>query len=451
MGKTILFSPVGGTDPISENNLHDGSLLHICRYYRPDDVILYMSGEILEKHKKDNRYIYCLDRLAEMQGRKMDYHVIERPDLHNVQDFNFFYEDFRNIIDDIFRNDLDEDDRLIFNISSGTPAMKSGIAVLQTIEEYPGELVQVVTPVKKMNEHTHREDDMETLWGLDLDNEPDAENRCQVIHVPALSVITQMNIIKRHMRAYDYKAALDVADSIRAYPGVSDWLPLIEIADARRQLDESTVDRLSRKTGFDCIPVKDGTGKKYFEYALDLQAKLESHQYADFIRGITPLIADLYELALKRSCGIDVEDYTYYDKKDKKRKWEKGKLAGTDVLHCIEEAYKDRNGGFKCGVINSDNLLYLIYEFSSDLDLKRTAEDLRDVEVRIRNLAAHEIVSITEDSIRKKTAVRENKGFTAGQIMQMIRKMVGYAGIKASKDDWRSYDHMNEMIIDRMD
>ena len=44
MNKVILFSPVGGTDPISETNLQDGSLLHICRFYHPDKVILYMSN-----------------------------------------------------------------------------------------------------------------------------------------------------------------------------------------------------------------------------------------------------------------------------------------------------------------------------------------------------------------------------------------------------------------------
>ena len=44
MGKKILFSPVGGTDPVSENNYRDGSMLHICRHYKPDKVILYLSN-----------------------------------------------------------------------------------------------------------------------------------------------------------------------------------------------------------------------------------------------------------------------------------------------------------------------------------------------------------------------------------------------------------------------
>ena len=42
MGKIILFTPVGGTDPISSTNCRDGSMLHICRNYKPDKVIMYM-------------------------------------------------------------------------------------------------------------------------------------------------------------------------------------------------------------------------------------------------------------------------------------------------------------------------------------------------------------------------------------------------------------------------
>ena len=65
MNKTILFSPVGGTDPVSESNMQDGSLIHICRFYKPDTIYLYLSGEMVKKHHDDNRYVYCLERLYE--------------------------------------------------------------------------------------------------------------------------------------------------------------------------------------------------------------------------------------------------------------------------------------------------------------------------------------------------------------------------------------------------
>ena len=162
MNQTILFSPVGGTDPISATNCRDGSLVHICRVQKPDKVILYMSYEVLENQKKDNRYLYCLEKLAEMQKRTVSYEIIERPELKEVQEFDYFYRDFREIISKIFQK-MDETDRLLLNVSSGTPAMKSALLVLRTLGEFPCTLIQVSTPVKRMNETIHKDDDVEVF------------------------------------------------------------------------------------------------------------------------------------------------------------------------------------------------------------------------------------------------------------------------------------------------
>ena len=76
MNQTILFSPVGGTDPISTTNCYDGALLHISRVYRPDKIVMYMSKEMLDYQKEDDRYRYCLKRLDEMQHRQVTYEII---------------------------------------------------------------------------------------------------------------------------------------------------------------------------------------------------------------------------------------------------------------------------------------------------------------------------------------------------------------------------------------
>lgn len=40
----VLFSPIGGTDPIS--NCRDGAMLHICRVYKPGYcVFTYVEGD----------------------------------------------------------------------------------------------------------------------------------------------------------------------------------------------------------------------------------------------------------------------------------------------------------------------------------------------------------------------------------------------------------------------
>ena len=61
----------------------------------------------------------------------MKYEVIEKKELTKVHEFDFYYEDFQKIIREICQT-MDETDELLLNVSSGTPAMKSGLLVLQT-------------------------------------------------------------------------------------------------------------------------------------------------------------------------------------------------------------------------------------------------------------------------------------------------------------------------------
>lgn len=66
----ILFSAVGGHDPIA--NYRDGAILHISRVYRPKKVYLYLSKEMLERSRLDNRYADSLVRLQQSLGFTMD-------------------------------------------------------------------------------------------------------------------------------------------------------------------------------------------------------------------------------------------------------------------------------------------------------------------------------------------------------------------------------------------
>lgn len=114
MAKRILFSPIGTTDPIK--NYKDGSMLHICRKYKPDKVYLYLSAEMMEHHKEDNRYVYCIEKLSEMIGKEIEVECIFRLELKNVQVYDVFYEDFRGIIRDI-EKEMSDGDELIVNIA----------------------------------------------------------------------------------------------------------------------------------------------------------------------------------------------------------------------------------------------------------------------------------------------------------------------------------------------
>lgn len=447
MNKTVLFSPIGGTDPISQDNYKDGSMLHICRFMKPDKVYLYLSKEMTEYENYDHRYTYCLEKLMEYQGRKFEYERIERPELTDVYDYDFFYPEFSEIINHIINNEMDETDTLILNIASGTPAMKSALAVMQTISEYPCRLIQVTTPNKSINKHDISGYDPILMWEYNEDNLPGSENRCIDVSLPALALMKKEEIIKMHIQACDYRAALQVAETLPA-PATEKYIDLIRMAAARLQFDLSTVSKLETKTGFQCLPIRSGDAIRRFEYALNLQIKLDKQEYADFIRAITPLIVDLFEQVLNEKCSFDVDDYCRPANKAKNipRKWDISRLKsdenGLKALRALDNEYI--NNGFTPGPVYSDHLKVIIDEFSSDDAIKKVVGELRGVEANIRNLAAHELESFNEQKILDMT------GLSAKAIMQNIRSLFGYAGYKIPKDGWSSYKKMNEFIIGSM-
>ncbi len=436
MSKRILFSPVGGTDPISSTNMHDGSLLHICRYYRPDVVYLYLSGEILENEKKDDRYMYCLRKLDALQNREPEYVRIERPKLTSVQEFDFFYREFRTIMQSIEAS-MEPGDELLLNVSSGTPAMKSGLLVLKTIGEFPCKAIQVLTPDLKMNNHDHRSYDVETLWEMNCELEAEGVNRCCEVSCPTLSVIKQEGAIKELVHRYDYSGALTIAQLL-SKADTAGYIDLLQMAARRIMLDASGVDKILLGDNRYTLPVRNGSERKYFEYAQVMQIRIIREEYADFIRSLTPILSVIFQGILKSQTSVRLEDYCRWAKD--RMKWDEYKLAGTEVGSVL----LSKSEGRLSDIYNSQ-LKELIAHFCSDADVVRTAEALRNVEGAIRNPAAHEVVSITDEDIKKIT------GYTSKQIMSYVRKGLNYAGFHFKESYWNSYDEMNQVIVEAMD
>lgn len=188
MSKYILFSPIGGTDPIA--NERDGSMLHICRKYKPDCVMLYLSGEMCQRHRKDDRYCDSLRRLAAYEDFFPEILTEERPDLSEVQVYDLFFQEFRPLLLDL-HNRFPEH-QLILNISSGTPAMKNALYLLAFLLPFPVLPVQTSTPVKAQNprlepHEDHEDYDIDLHWAFNMDNE-EYIDRCQECHYENLNV-----------------------------------------------------------------------------------------------------------------------------------------------------------------------------------------------------------------------------------------------------------------------
>ena len=430
----ILFSPVGMTDPIT--HLFDGSMLHICRVYKPDVLILYMSAEVIEFHEKDNRYLYCIEQLSKHMNHTIDVHIIKRPDLKDVQIYDLFYDDFQNIVAEILKKKSVEDEVLL-NIASGTPAMKSALLVLSVLADNKFRPIQVATPTRKSNQRLEDKVsyDVEANWELNEDNADDFENRCSEPATRNFSVLLTKDSIRKLVAVYDYEAALIMAAEIKDHISES-GMNLIKIGCNRLKLNQREVDILVNKVPYDIIPIKASNQRTVFEYALSLDIKRKKGEYADFVRALTPLVADLVEVLLKKQCKIDIRDYCRVDHRGVRR-FDEDKLKGSQVWNILQQEF---NGKVKLDLVGTRQIVPLIMYMSDDIVLKQKVNDIMEVEQKIRNLSAHEIVSVTPEWIRQKS------NFTVEQIFDLIKYLIIAAGVNATQEDWNSYDVMNKYI-----
>lgn len=434
----ILFSPVGGTDPIS--NSYDGALLHICRHYRPDIVYLYLSGEILEYHKQDNRYVYSIEKLGEVINHTFEIHLIEKPNLFNVQVFDDFLIEFRDMLSEIMKGR--EDSELILNVSSGTPAMKGALQTLSVFLTYKSiEPVQVSTPNKSMNIKTEDRNNflIDLQWEYNMDNLEDAENRCTSSERMNLLVETQKRIIKKHIRSYNYQGAIEATKEIENFV-TKEFIGLLRASLCRLQYNFDDMKKHVNEKRFNLlvnIPMKN---KNVYEYLLNLKIKLVKEEYADFIRAISPYFYELLKIILKEKYGFDLKKYMNVRKqKEGIDTWELVKIQREpELMKIFDERYrKDR---FRGEAIKSDHLKVIIEYYSEDQELKDKIEFVRKAEFEIRNVAAHQLSGIG----------KKEKGYSMTEILSAIKYLSVQAGLDVNNNVWKSYDYMNDLLIEHL-
>ena len=445
MKNCILFSAVGGHDPIA--NFRDGAVLHICRTYRPKKVYLFLSKEMTERSNADNRYVDSLQRLQKLLNFEIEHiELIKKEDLTEVQLFDTFYQEFETVIKKITGENPDS--KILLNLSSGTPAMKSAMEIISTLSTEDITAVQVSTPVRKENFKTELPEnyDNEFYWETNEDNKPGYENRCREIHSANLMAKIKKEIIMEHIKNYDYHAANVLAKSINKFLNPI-ALAMIRAALMRSQLDIEGYKEIAKLNKFDFLPVKNFEILPAFEYTLILEIKRKQRQYADFIRAISPVILDVFAVYLKKACGIDYKnDFckpnykgVFYPNIARMNKSELGKK----VKECLINGYNIKGAEYKLEehFYSSSQMLHLIKEFSDSDEIKEAAEKLRDAEQNIRNITAHEIISVSAQTIQQKA------GVDAVQIVKYIKLFIENSVYNLKDEYWNSYNDMNEQII----
>ncbi|MBR4223388.1 MAG: hypothetical protein IKR73_01105 [Oscillospiraceae bacterium] len=397
-----------------------------------------MSKEVCDEEDKDHRFTYCLERLGEAKNKKIACECIRRPELTDgIERFDYFTEEFSTLLNDI-REGMGEEDTLYLNISSGTPAMKATLLYLIPLTPYKMVPVQVFTPEKKSNsKHEKREDfDPELEWEGNDDND-NGIDRCVISDIASYSAKIQKKMVATLLEKYNYVGAWEVAKTIKDTLSPGAYELLIAARD-RYMLDSEKAAQVLKKNS---IPLYD----KAKEYLLRLDLLVRKEEYADFIRGLSPLLADMYQCVLKNICHINVKRYCTNGR------WDYTKVSEDRRLFDVLDA---GNGDFtRLHYNNSNVLVSLISEFADDEELKTKCIKLRSVEERIRNDTAHELVSVSQKDIVERTTIEEISpdGMTPQKIISIIIKVYEHCGINMKKNFLFAYDNMNEIIIKALD
>ena len=168
----ILFSPLGDTDPV--RGCYDGAMLHILRHYKAVRVVLFYTQDMEEKERRDHRYTRAIQRVAP--------HCAIEEIFTGIRDAHL-YESFSKVLpQEVLRlRETYPEHTLLLNLSSGTPQMKTVLAMLAAdTEGCVG--VQVSSPTRRSNrrnEVTQDAEDIDALLENNFDDEEGAENRCE--------------------------------------------------------------------------------------------------------------------------------------------------------------------------------------------------------------------------------------------------------------------------------
>lgn len=446
--KKVLFSPIGNTDPIRE--CYDGACLHIVRHYRPDEVVLFFTQEMWKREQLNHCYTRAI--------RHVDSECIIRCIKTDIADAHL-YDSFIDVLPEKIRALKAEDTELLLNLSSGTPQIKTVMAIIAVEDGLRG--IQVVSPNKGSNSRSipvQSGDDMEAMLANNFDDEPDAENRCQEPPLQVIRYFGERQRVLSLIKLYEYAGAYELAKGSVNIP--HEAKELIHHAALRQKLltDEakkicSRIDnvRLFLQVGDIQDKKAQKKAERLMEYLLTLVIGQRKGQLSGFMVKCNSFLFELLEYYVRYQCGkFDLRQ----NMKGRKLSRDLVQKNHADLLSRLDSDY--RYDGFR----DSELSFILLHRITNYICEKNLADDgekagqindllnkiiVEDSEFsKLRNDSAHTINNVTEARFRE--MVRHG----SADFMVLVVKL---SGLIISRDVIKLsgiYDVLNQSIEKRL-
>ncbi len=442
--KSILFSPVGDTDPI--RNCYDGACLHIFRHYRPDMIVLFYTQDMKKKQEHDQRYTRALEHLDADIAIEEIFTDITEPHL------------FDSVIHEIPMRVYELHERypnaeILMNLSSGTPAIKSTMAMV-SVETDWCKAIQVSTPGRKSNRGNvaiRDDDDIALIMENNLDDEEDAVNRCMEAPLRIIKYYGDKHRILALNENYDYQASLNIAR------GNSDISPtavkLIEHGFWRLRLMPAKARKvLSKYQGIQLAPFQESK-ERLMEYYLTMQIHHNRGEIASILVKGIPFLYEIFFLYAKKNITIDL-DAICNRKGDMQYRISRKKLKNNqpNLLEYLDSQFPPKfKDGENLSVRNLRSISWYAKEENCVKDSKlhdawlSVIDSMSDV-INTRNSVAHIIVNIDEKKFKE--LCKKSPGEILNNFWKLLCLMYGEDSIKSQRG---IYGSINDWIIQELE
>lgn len=440
----ILFSPIGTTDPLRD--FFDGGMLHIVRHYKGKGlwkVVLFYTKSMAEIEHDYHPYTKSIKKIAPEVEIEEIFTDITQPQLYDT-----FINIFPKIIYELHENYPHE--KILLNLSSGTPQMKSLLALISMENNYTIP-VQVNSPRKAANRNlpqiSDEEDFLIMFWDM-ADDAPDAPNRCLE---PPLRVIRKYSdkskIISLSLR-YDYDAALTIAEKNEDIPIIVK--KLLNHAAYRRKLQPKDACKVLEKyNGEELCPLKEDAQKNLMEYYLTIDVDQKTNNLFGVLVKSTPFIYELLLELVLRDDELNIEQCcTYQGTKKFLLKRELLAEKNPSLLSFFDKVYKPVFRDSQLGSINLTNICEFAAGNVVDENKKNIYKSIYDIlkmlnkrEVfLLRNDLAHIIIDMDEEKFQKIT------GLASKQLVEYLFELLILVYDEEIRCQRGFYDRLNRWL-----
>lgn len=458
MTKKILLTFAGNTDPTRGD--HDGPMIHICRYYRPEKIYLILTKEMAER---DEEPYNIYERAIKANLKDYNFELIRKfTDIKDAHLFDAYFDIIYNTFEEIKRDEPNAE--ILVNVTSGTSQMTSNlISYIVDAIDMNIRALQVSTPERRSNTKVPVNKNYPVEESAENNFDNDEEYKTNRIIEPDLKRYSRVlikNQIKERLKLYDYGTIYELLKR-DIFEKNQELRELIKYAINRKNLKGEEVNKnlknLREKKYTNLYYFKENNKSfkipewyKIVDYFALLYTEQQNKNISRYSLMLEPLSQNIYLSILRDIFNKNLNKILDYNKQKKSYEIDLSKLS-EDMKNFIKNEMKIlvlRDGNISNKFLAALIKYYLITEkeLNEKLEIEYfdklcgTLEKVKD----IRNDLAHNMKNIDEKIFNNEVGTDTNN--INHRITEFFEKYYQNLGYK--KYMLFIYDEINKFIVE---